>query len=52
MAEVMKCGEGIVFYFTSGDRERDGLLLGLRFLGLVASPFAGWVETFGQQQYK
>ena len=31
--------------FASGDRERDGLLLGLRFLGLDASPFAG--EAFG-----
>ena len=27
--------------FASGDRERDGLLLGLLFLGLAASPFAG-----------
>jgi len=27
--------------FASGEREPDGLLLGLCFLGLAASPFAG-----------
>jgi hypothetical protein len=29
---------------TSGEREPDGLLLGLCFLGLDASPFAGCID--------
>lgn len=50
----VKCRQGTTF--TSGDRERDGLLLGLRFFGLAAglatTPFAGWEQTLELKQHK
>jgi len=34
---------------ASGDRERDGLLLGLRFFGLAATPLAG--DALGDRDF-
>jgi len=34
---------------ASGDRERDGLLLGLRFFGLAATPLAG--DAIGDRDF-